>query len=54
MIAILNITETNDLTKRKAYIYIYIYMKVKVAQSCPTPWDTVNFMEFFRPEYWSG
>ena len=29
-------------------------MKVKVAQSCPTLWDPINYMEFSRPEYWSG
>ena len=31
-------------------------VKVKDAQSCPTlcgPW-TIQFMEFSRPEYWSG
>ena len=30
--------------------------KVKVAQLCPTlcdPW-TIQYMEFSRPEYWSG
>ena len=32
------------------------YMVVKVAQSCPTLWTpwTIQFMEFSRPEYWSG
>ena len=32
-------------------------MKVKVAQSCPTlcdPMDSIQSMEFSRPEYWSG
>ena len=36
-------------------------MKVKVAQSCPTPFDPMDYscqaplsMEFSMPEYWSG
>ena len=28
LFAILNITRTNNLTKRKAYIYIYIYIYI--------------------------
>ena len=36
--------------------YIHIYYIVKVAQLCPTLCDpmTIQSMEFFRPEYWSG
>ena len=41
---------------RKKNIYIY-EMKVKVAQLCLTlsdPMETIQSMEFSRPEFWSG
>ena len=39
----------------KEYWYCDLHVKMKVAQSClfATPW-TMQFMEFSRPEYWSG
>ena len=29
-------------------------VKVKVTQSCPALCNPIQFMEFSRPEYWSG
>ena len=29
-------------------------VEVKVVQSCPTVCNPMEFMEFSRPEYWSG